>query len=128
MARIGVDIGGTKLEVVALDADDSELLRWRTPTPRGDYAATIAEVVRLVDAAARQVGNDASVGICTPGALSPATGLVKNANSTVLNAKPFATDLIAALGRPARFANDANCFALSEAADGAGEAPPAGAS
>lgn len=121
MIRIGVDIGGTKIEVAALDAEDRELVRMRSPTPRGDYEATIAEVVRLTDDVARRVGNEVSIGVCMPGAISRATGLVKNANSTVLNGRPFSDDLARALGRPTRFENDANCFALSEAIDGAAQ-------
>ncbi len=119
--RIGVDIGGTKIEVAALDGDGLIRLRRRSATPAGDYAATIVEVKGLVESAEAEIGCRASVGIAIPGALSPATGLVKNANSTCLNRHPFDRDLMAALGRPLRFANDANCFALSEATDGAAE-------
>lgn len=119
--RIGVDIGGSKIEVAALDDDGSIRLRRRDATPAGDYAATILAVKALVESAEAEIGRTASVGIAIPGALSPATGLVKNANSTCLNGRPFDRDLMAALGRPLRFANDANCFALSEATDGAAE-------
>ena len=113
--RIGVDLGGTKIEAIALDAEDAEIFRKRVPTPRGDYDATIAAVAALVhDAGAGTVG----VGI--PGALSRVTGLVKNANSTWLIGRPLKDDLEHALGRPVRIENDANCFALSEAIDGAG--------
>ena len=118
--RIGVDIGGTKIEVGALDDDGHFLARHRAATPAGDYAAIIALVCELVHATERELGRSGSIGVGMPGALSPATGLVKNSNSTVLNHRPFDRDLIAALGRPVRFANDANCFALSEAIDGAG--------
>ena len=118
--RIGVDIGGTKIEVGALDASGQFRARRRAPTPAGDYDGTIALVCELIRATERELGETGSVGIGMPGALSPATGLVKNSNSTVLNHRPFDRDLIAALGRPVRFANDANCFALSEAVDGAG--------
>ncbi|ACK49590.1 ROK family protein [Methylocella silvestris BL2] len=118
--RIGIDLGGTKIEVLALDDSGSELIRKRQPTPAGDYAGTldvIAELVAFVEAA---TGRKGSVGVAAPGAISPATGLVKNANSTVLNGKAFDRDLSAKLGRPVKIENDANCFALSEASDGAG--------
>src|SRR5690349_22913989 len=117
--RIGVDLGGTKIEAVALERDGTVLARRRVATPAGDYAATLAairDLVAAIEAAASQRG---TVGVGIPGALSPATGLVKNANSVCLNDHAFDRDLMAALGRPVRFANDANCFALSEAADGA---------
>jgi fructokinase len=117
--RIGVDLGGTKIELAALDRDGAMLLRRRIPTPGNDYAAIIRAVTALVDAAERTLGRQGTVGIGMPGALSPATSLVKNANSTCLIGKPFDRDLMSALGRPVRFANDANCFALSEAVDGA---------
>ncbi len=116
--RIGVDVGGTKLEVVAIDETGGEVLRRRTPTPRGSYEQTIEAIAALVFEAAAEVGQ-ATVGIGMPGAISPATGLVKNANSTWLNGRPFAKDVAARLGMPVRFANDANCLALSEAIDGA---------
>jgi fructokinase len=119
--RVGIDLGGTKIEAVALDPRGEARLRRRVPTPRGDYAATIAAIVSLVDAMEREVGSRVTVGVGFPGALSPATGLVKNANSTWLIGTPFAQDLRAALSREVRFQNDANCFALSEARDGAGE-------
>lgn len=118
--RIGVDLGGTKIEAIALDADGRERARERVPTPRGDYAATLAAIVRLVAGMEDRVGRSATVGVGMPGAVSPATGLVKNANSTWLIGRPFADDLSAALDRPVRVENDANCFALSEAVDGAG--------
>src|SRR5919108_295766 len=114
--RIGVDLGGTKIEAIALGADGRETFRKRVLTPRGDYEATLAAVAALVrDAGAGTVG----VGI--PGALSRVTGLVKNANSTWLIGRPLKEDLERALGRPVRIENDANCFALSEAIDGAGK-------
>ena len=119
--RIGIDIGGTKIEAAALDEDGAIRVRRRTATPPTDYAALIAVVKGLVEDVTAEIGRPASVGIAMPGALSPATGLVKNANSTCLNGRPFDRDLAAALGRPLRFANDANCFALSEATDGAAE-------
>jgi fructokinase len=114
--RIGVDLGGTKIEALALDRGGREVFRKRVPTPRGDYSATIAAVKALV----RDAG-EGTVGIGIPGAESQATGLIKNANSTWLIGKPLRKDLEAALGRPVRLENDANCFALSEAVDGAGK-------
>src|SRR5882672_4254045 len=113
--RIGVDIGGTKIEALALDPAGREIFRRRIPTPRGDYAATLSAVAGLV----REIG-DGTVGIGIPGALSRATGLVKNANSTWLIGRPLQQDLEKAIGREVRLENDANCFALSEATDGAG--------
>ncbi|HYL22773.1 MAG TPA: ROK family protein [Burkholderiales bacterium] len=114
--RIGVDLGGTKIETIALVPDGHEIFRKRVLTPRGNYEATLAAVAGLVrDAGAGTVG----VGI--PGALSRATGLVKNANSTWLIGRPLKEDLERALERPVRIDNDANCFALSEAIDGAGK-------
>jgi fructokinase len=120
--RIGVDIGGTKIEAAALDRDGTPLLSRRVSTPAGDYAAIIAAVRDLVAGIEAALGQPCSVGIGMPGTLSPATGLVKNSNSTCLNGRPFDRDVMAALARPVRFANDANCFALSEATDGAGRA------
>jgi len=119
--RIGVDIGGTKIEVAVLTSDGTIRLRRRDATPSGDYAATIRAIKTLVEGAESELGCRASVGVAIPGTLSPATGLVKNANSTCLVGRPFDQDLMAALGRPLRFANDANCFALSEATDGAAQ-------
>ena len=118
--RIGVDLGGTKIEAVALDRDGQERGRRRVPTPRGRYGATLAAITTLVEGLERESGEPARVGIGMPGALSPATGLVKNANSVWLNGRPLRQDLERLLHRPLRFANDANCFALSEATDGAG--------
>lgn len=117
--RIGVDLGGTKIEALALDDDDRELLRRRVPTPRNDYEGTIAAVARLVSELEAELGARGSIGIGHPGSLSPTTGLVRNANSTALNGRPLDRDLQAALGRELRLANDANCFAVSEASDGA---------
>jgi fructokinase len=117
--RIGIDLGGTKIEGIALDADGSTLLRRRIPAPRGDYDATLAAVVSLVREIEHELGCVGTVGVGIPGAISPVSGLVKNANSTWLNGLPLGDDLPRRLGRPVRFANDANCFALSEAADGA---------
>ena len=122
--RIGVDLGGTKIEAVALDRDGQERGRRRVPTPRGRYGATLAAITTLVEGLERESGEPARVGIGMPGALSPATGLVKNANSVWLNGRPLRQDLERLLHRPLRFANDANCFALSEARDGAGEGAP----
>jgi fructokinase len=117
--RIGVDLGGTKIEVVALDRTGAIVVRRRVQTPRDDYPATIATIRDLVDAVETELGRSCSVGLAMPGAISPATGLVKNANSTCLVGHRFDRDLEAALGRPVRVANDADCFVLSEAADGA---------
>jgi fructokinase len=121
--RIGIDLGGTKIEAVALAADGAERYRQRVPTPREDYAATIEQVCALVVAAERVAGAG-TVGVGIPGVVSPATGLVKNANSTWLNGRPLGQDLQQRLGREVRLANDANCFALSEASDGAGKGRP----
>lgn len=117
--RIGIDVGGTKIEAVALGRDHRVLARRRVATPRHDYEATLAAVVALVAEIERETGQRGTVGVGIPGAVSPATGLVKNANSTWLNGRPFAEDLAARLDRPVRLANDANCFILSEATDGA---------
>jgi len=117
--RLGIDLGGTKIEIVALAPDGRELLRRRIPAPRG-YDRTVRTLRELVGAAEHDLGGTGSVGLGIPGAISPASGLVKNANSTELNGRPFDRDLAAVLGRPVRVENDANCFALSEATDGAG--------
>ena len=118
--RIGVDLGGTKIEAIGLGPDGAEVFRRRIDTPRGSYDGTlraIADLVGAADASARVRG---TVGVGMPGAISPATGLVKNANSTWLIGHPLQPDLERLLDRPVRLANDANCFALSEASDGAG--------
>jgi fructokinase len=115
LRRIGIDLGGTKIESLALDAAGREVFRKRIAAPRGDYAATLDAIAQLV----REAG-EGTVGVGIPGALSRATGLVKNANSTWLIGKPLKEDLERATGREVRLANDANCFALSEAVDGAG--------
>jgi predicted NBD/HSP70 family sugar kinase len=117
--RIGIDLGGTKIEGIVLDDAGAERLRRRVATPQGNYGATVAAVAELVRALEREAGARGTVGVGMPGALSRVTGCVKNANSTCLNGRPLQADLEAALGRAVRLANDANCFALSEAADGA---------
>ena len=119
--RLGVDLGGTKIEIAALDAQGRFLLRERVPTPQGDYAGTLAAIARLVAAAEARLGaTGLPLGIGMPGSLSPLTGRVRNANSTVLNGQPLREDLQRLLARPLRLENDANCLALSEATDGAG--------
>jgi fructokinase len=125
VSRIGIDLGGTKIEGLMLDAAGREQARRRIATPRGDYVA----IVRVIAGLVRQLeadgglasGEQATVGIGIPGAISPATGLIKNSNTTELIGHPFDVDLAAALQRPVRLENDANCFALSEAVDGAGK-------
>jgi fructokinase len=117
--RIGLDLGGTKLEGIALDDDGTPLARRRVATPRHDYGATVEAMAGLVRDLEAETGRRGTVGVGMPGALSPATGLVKNANSTWLIGQPLDRDLSGLLERPVRFANDANCFALSEAVDGA---------
>lgn len=123
--RIGIDLGGTKIEGLALDARNRVAAGpHRVATPRQDYAATIravSDLVRRLDAECADPAAPPSVGIGIPGSLVKRTGLVQNANSVWLNAKPFASDLAEAIARPVRLANDANCFTLSEAGDGAGE-------
>ena len=118
--RIGVDLGGTKIEAIALADDGRELARKRVATPRHDYDATLGAIAAVVGALEAETGGRGSVGVGMPGTLSPASGLVKNANSTWLIGRPIDHDLERALGRKVRCANDANCFALSEATDGAG--------
>lgn len=119
MIRLGIDLGGTKIEIVALDALGGELLCRRVATPRGDYPATLRAIAGLVAGAEAELGERGTVGIGTPGAISRATGRLKNSNSVHLNGQPILEDLQALLGREVRIANDANCFALSEAVDGA---------
>lgn len=118
--RLGIDLGGTKIEIIALADDGRELLRQRIATPQGDYAATLAAVAGLVGAAENALGRPGTVGIGIPGTESLASGLIKNANSTCLIGQPLRQDLQDLLGREVRLANDANCFALSEAVDGSG--------
>lgn len=117
--RLGIDLGGSKIEIAAYAADGSELLRRRIATPQGDYAATVTAVAGLVEAAEAELGAAGTVGIGIPGAESRVSGLIKNANSTCLIGQPLREDLQARLQREVRLANDANCFALSEAVDGA---------
>jgi fructokinase len=118
--RLGVDVGGSKIEIIALGDDGSVLLRERVPTPQGDYMATVMAVAGLVEVAEQKLGARGSVGVGIPGTESRTSGLIKNANSTCLIGMPLRRDLQALLQREVRLANDANCFALSEAADGAG--------
>jgi len=117
--RIGIDLGGTKIEGIAIADDGGERLRRRIAAPRDDYAKTLGALTGLVHAIEQELGVQATVGVGIPGTMSPATGLVKNSNSTWLIGRPLAEDLPRLLNRPVRFANDANCFALSEATDGA---------
>ncbi|MBI1981871.1 MAG: ROK family protein [Methylocystis sp.] len=120
LIRIGVDLGGTKIEAIALDADGKTLARRRIATPAHDYAAIVKAVAGLVGDMESDIGRRGAVGVGAPGAISTRSGLVKNSNTAVINGRPLDVDLSQALGRPVRVANDANCFALSEAIDGAG--------
>ncbi|MBL0211922.1 MAG: ROK family protein [Holophagaceae bacterium] len=120
VSRIGIDLGGSKIELAAFGAEGQERFRKRVPTPQGDYQGTLTTLHDLVLEAEQELGHPATVGVGTPGSLSPLTGLVRNANSTCLNGQPFKQDLEALLGREVRIANDANCFTVSEARDGAG--------
>ena len=117
--RIGIDVGGTKIEAIGLASDGTIRARRRIDAPRGDYDRTVKTLVDLVEAIELDTGERGSVGLGIPGTISPATGWIKNANSTWLNGQPLDRDLSRALNRPVRLANDANCFALSEATDGA---------
>src|SRR4051812_29495192 len=117
--RIGIDLGGTKIEGIAIADDGREVARRRIAAPRGDYADTLAALSGLVHDIERDCGARGTIGIGIPGTISPATGLIKNSNSTWLNGRPLADDFPRQIERPVRFANDANCFALSEATDGA---------
>ncbi len=117
--RIGIDLGGTKIEGLVLDADGSERARLRVPTPQGSYEEAVEAIAGLVAELERRVVARCTVGIGHPGAISPASGLIKNANSTRLNGRPLRRDLERAIGREVRLANDANCLAVSEASDGA---------
>lgn len=117
--RVGVDLGGTKIEVAVLDDADRIVLRRRVPTPREDYRAICDAIAGLVQEAERTSGARGTVGVAIPGSVSPATGLIKNANTVCLIGQPLGADLAARLARPIRLENDANCFVVSEAADGA---------
>jgi fructokinase len=117
--RLGVDLGGTKIEAAVLDGEGRVALRRRVPTPHGSYAETLQLLAGLIREVEGAAGGRCSVGIGLPGSVSPRTGYVTNAHNTPLNGRPLKRDLEAALGRELRFANDANCFALSEATDGA---------
>lgn len=118
--RLGIDLGGTKTEIIALGDDGRELLRRRVASPIGDYRATLDTLTRLVNQVEGELGERGTVGVATPGSSSRTTGLLRNANSVWLNGRPLQADLEQALSREVRIANDANCFALSEAVDGAG--------
>lgn len=120
MIRIGIDLGGTKIEIIALAQDGRELLRRRVATPKEDYQAILSTVAALVGEIEAELGDTGSVGVGTPGSISRATGLLRGSNSVCLNGKPIQPDLEKLLGRRVRITNDANCFALSEATDGAG--------
>lgn len=122
--RIGIDVGGTKIELAVLDDSGAVVSRRRVASPSNDYALVVEAIGALVAEAERELGARASVGVATPGAVSPATGRMKNANSTVLNGRALREDLERRLGRAVRIANDADCFALSEAVDGAGAGAP----
>lgn len=117
--KLGIDLGGTKIEIIALNDEGVELLRRRMPTPRGDYSATLLAIAGLVQSAEAELGQRGSVSIGTPGSISNATGRLKNSNSVHLNGQPILQDMEALLLRPIKICNDANCFALSEATDGA---------
>ncbi|GAO35127.1 fructokinase [Sulfuricella sp. T08] len=117
--KLGIDLGGTKIEIIALDDEGGELLRRRVPTPQGDYSGTLRAIADLVHQAEAALGQVGTIGIGTPGAISRATGLLKNSNSVHLNGQPIVQDLESLLQRKLRISNDANCFALSEATDGA---------
>ena len=117
--KIGIDLGGTKIEGIALSDAGDELFRQRVATPQGDYPGILQAIADLVTSIEAGTGEQGSIGIGTPGALSPATGLMRNSNSVCMNGKPVLDDLQSTLGRKVRIANDANCFALSEATDGA---------
>ena len=119
--RIGIDLGGTKTELLVLADSGEEVWRQRVATPKNDYSKTIQVVVKLVREAEESIAKPASIGIGTPGSISTKTGLLRNSNSVCLNGQPFKTDLESALQREVRISNDANCFALSEAVDGAGK-------
>ncbi len=118
MVKIGIDLGGTKIEGIALSEAGEELFRQRIATPQGDYQGTLHSIVDLIKQIETGIDEQGSIGICTPGSLSPATGLLRNSNSVCMNGKPVLDDLQNLLHKEIRIANDANCFALSEATDG----------
>ena len=118
MVKIGIDLGGTKIEGIALSEAGEELFRQRIATPQGDYQGTLQSIVDLIKQIEAGIDEQGSIGICTPGSLSPATGLLRNSNSVCMNGKPVLDDLQNLLHKEIRMANDANCFALSEATDG----------
>jgi len=122
--KLGIDLGGTKIEIITLDDQGVERLRRRVPTPQGDYTATLHAIKNLVLSAETELRQRGSVGIGTPGSVSKTTGLLKNSNSVHLNGKPVLQDLETLLQREIKISNDANCFALSEATDGAGAGAP----
>lgn len=117
--KIGIDLGGTKIEGIALSDAGNELFRKRVPTPQGDYPGILQSIADLIATIESETGEQGSIGVGTPGALSPATGLMRNSNSVCMNGEPVLDDLQSILGREVRIANDANCFSLSEATDGA---------
>jgi fructokinase len=121
MIRFGIDLGGTKIEIVALASDGRDLLRRRVATPHEDYGGILGAIAKLVRDAEAEIGESGTVGIGTPGSISRATGLLRGSNSIALNGKPIKADLEGLLGHEVRVSNDANCFALSEACDGAGK-------
>ena len=118
--RIGIDLGGTKIEVIAISNEGVELYRKRIDSPKGDYQQTLSAITQLVLGVEAELGDKGSVGIGIPGTISPYSGLVKNANSTWIIGQPLDKDLSKMLNRPVRISNDANCLAVSEATDGAG--------
>ena len=119
--RLGIDLGGTKIEILALNKNGEELYRQRVATPQNNYPKTLSTIRELILTTEAELGQTGSIGICTPGSLSPDNGLLRNSNSTCLNHKPFKEDLQDLISRDIRIANDANCFALSEATDGAAQ-------
>jgi len=119
--RIGVDLGGTKIEIIALDVEGHTLIRERRPTPNTDYEASIRATVDLINDVEKRIGAQGTIGVAIPGAISLATGRIKNSNTLCLIGQAFEDDLVTALKRPVRLSNDANCFTLSEAVDGAAQ-------
>ena len=119
--RIGIDLGGTKIEGIALSETGEECFRHRIQTPQGQYQKILISISQLIDKIENEVGGNGTVGICTPGAISPSSGLMKNSNSVCMNGKPVFDDLTRILNRDIKISNDANCFALSEATDGTGK-------